>query len=64
MEAHHTTGHVLESASENPTNLLLDARGEREMEYPLARWKWLAAWAVMIGLCVLFWLAVYTMTVA
>ena len=63
-EAHHTTGHIAESTCENPTNLPLDARGEREMEGPLEAWKRLSVWAVMIGFCVLFWFAVYTLVVA
>ena len=37
--------------------------GHREMESPLPLLQWLAGWVVIIGTCVLFWLAVYGLAV-
>jgi hypothetical protein len=37
--------------------------GYREMENPLSLLQWLAGWAFIIGFCILFWLAVYTVAV-
>lgn len=37
--------------------------GHREMESPLSLLQWLAGWVVIIGTCVLFWLAVYGLAV-
>jgi hypothetical protein len=33
--------------------------GHQELENPLSLLQWLAGWAVILGTCMLFWLAVY-----
>jgi len=33
--------------------------GHNELENPLSLLQWLAGWAVILGICIIFWLAVY-----
>ena len=33
--------------------------GDDRLENPLPLLQWLAGWAVILGMCILFWLAVY-----
>ena len=33
--------------------------GHQELENPLSLQEWLAGWFVIVGTCLLFWLAVY-----
>ena len=38
--------------------------GDKEMETPHSALDRLTGWAVIIGLCVLFWLAVYNLLIS
>ena len=33
--------------------------GHNQLENPLPLLQWLAGWALILGTCILFWLAVY-----
>jgi hypothetical protein len=34
--------------------------GDREMENALSFFEWITGWTVIIGLCLLFWVGVYS----